>query len=344
MMHDLKSQGFRMPAEWEKHAGTWFSWVHKEESWPGKFERILPVYSSIVATLSRYETAKIIVLDDAMENTARKLLIDNGAKMENVQFYHFPTNDAWCRDHGPIYVKNDKGQRAIVDWEYNAWGEKYTPYDFDNKIPIHIAKTQNIPCYQPGIVLEGGSIDVNGKGTLITTRSCLLNPNRNPHLNQNQIEEYLKKYLGVEKILWLNEGIVGDDTDGHIDDITRFIHENVVITCIEKNIHDENHKILNENYELLKKMTDQDGKKFEIIPIPMPDPVFYDGQRLPASYANFLIANGCLLVPLFKSNKDDIVLDIFQDLFPNRDIIGFDCTDIIWGLGAIHCLSQQEPL
>lgn len=343
MLNNLKSLGFVMPAEWETHASTWFSWVHKEESWPGKFDIIPPAYALILATLSRFELVNINVKDAQMESFAKNLLLEKGAKMDNIKFHHFPTNDSWCRDHGPIYVKNQQGQKAIIDWGYNAWGGKYPPYDLDDEIPVHIAKMQNLPFFQPGIVMEGGSIEVNGKGSLLTSKACLLNPNRNPHLNQMEIEEYLKQYLGVENILWVNDGIVGDDTDGHIDDMTRFVNTNTLLTCVEENIHDENNAILEENLELLKKMKDQDGKSFEIVTLPMPDPVEYEDQRLPASYANFLIANGCVLVPTFRCQKDEIALDIIQDLFADRDVIGIDCTDIIWGLGAIHCLSQQEP-
>ncbi|MFQ3575250.1 MAG: agmatine deiminase family protein [Cytophagales bacterium] len=343
MLKDLKSLGFRMPAEWEKHASTWFSWVHKEESWPGKFELIPPAYALILATLSRFETVNVNVKDAEMESFAKKLIEEKGGKVNNVQFHHFPTNDSWCRDHGPIYVKKQSGEKAIIDWRYNAWGGKYPPFDLDDEIPVHIAKLQDLPLYQPGIVMEGGSIEVNGKGSLITSKACLLNPNRNPHLTQKEIEEYLCLYLGIEQVLWVNDGIVGDDTDGHIDDMTRFVDERTILTCVENNIHDENHVILEENLELLKKMKDLNGNSFEIVTLPMPDPVVYEEQRLPASYANFLIANDCVLVPTFRCQKDEQALDIIQDLFQNREVIGLDCTDIIWGLGAIHCLSQQEP-
>jgi agmatine deiminase len=337
------SLGFRMPAEWENHVSTWFSWPHKEASWPGKFEPVPLVFVEMTKILSEYEFVNINVRDNDMLLSVAKLLIDAEVDMNKVTLHVNPTNDAWCRDHGPIYIKNDKGERAIIDWGYNAWGDKYPPYDDDDAVPIIIAQKQNLKLYQPGIVMEGGSIEVNGKGTLITSEACLLNPNRNPHLNKAQIEEYLKTYLGVTNILWLGDGIIGDDTDGHIDDMTRFINPTTIVTAIEENQEDENHLILQENYERLVSMKDQDGNPFNIIKLPMPEPVYYEDVRLPASYANFLIANNSVLVPTYRSINDQKAIDILQKHMPDRKVIGIDCTDLIWGLGAIHCVSQQEP-
>jgi len=232
---------------------------------------------------------------------------------------------------------------VIVDWDYNAWGNKYPPYELDDVIPTKIAKHFNLPVYHPGIVLEGGSVDFNGKGTLITSKACLLNKNRNPHLTQEQIEAYLHNYYGVEQVLWVNEGIVGDDTDGHIDDTVRFINEDTVVTVIEENKTDENYHILQENLQTLKTTRLLNGKQLNIIELPMPEPVYYDGQRLPASYANFYIANSAVIMPTYRSKNDDRALDILQQCFPARKVIGIDSTDIIWGLGSFHCLSQQEP-
>lgn len=337
------SLGFRMPAEWENHVSTWFSWPHKEASWPGKFEPIPKVFVEMTKILSEYEFVNINVKDNEHLLSVTQLLLAANVNMTKVTLHVNPTNDAWCRDHGPIYVKNEKGERAIIDWAYNAWGDKYPPYDDDDAVPIIIAQKQNLKLFQPGIVMEGGSIEVNGKGTLLTSEACLLNPNRNPHLNKTQIEGYLKAYLGVTNILWLGDGIIGDDTDGHIDDMTRFINPNTIVTAFEENPEDENYEILIENYERLLTMTDQDGKPFNIVKIPMPEPVYYEDVRLPASYANFLIANKCVLVPTYRSLNDQKAMDILQKHMPDRKIIGIDCTDLIWGLGAIHCVSQQEP-
>jgi agmatine deiminase len=337
------SLGFRMPAEWENHVSTWFSWPHKEASWPGKFEPIPKVFVEMTKILSEYEFVNINVKDNEHLLSVTQLLLAANVNMTKVTLHVNPTNDAWCRDHGPIYVKNENGERAIIDWAYNAWGDKYPPYDDDDAVPIIIAQKQNLKLFQPGIVMEGGSIEVNGKGTLLTSEACLLNPNRNPHLNKTQIEGYLKAYLGVTNILWLGDGIIGDDTDGHIDDMTRFINPNTIVTAFEENPEDENYEILIENYERLLTMTDQDGKPFNIVKIPMPEPVYYEDVRLPASYANFLIANKCVLVPTYRSLNDQKAMDILQKHMPDRKIIGIDCTDLIWGLGAIHCVSQQEP-
>ncbi len=335
--------GYRMPAEWEPHVATWFSWPHKEESWPGKFEPVPQIFVEMVKALTPSELVKINVKDDVMKQEVLALLSIADIDLSRVELHINPTNDAWCRDHGPIYIKNEAGERAIVDWGYNAWGGKYPPFDLDDQVPVYIAKIQNLPLYQPNIVMEGGSIEVNGKGTLITSKSCLLNENRNPHLNQTEIEDYLKSYLGVRHILWLGEGIIGDDTDGHIDDMTRFINSTTIVTALEDNINDENYGILMENYQLLKTMVDQDGNPFTIVTIPMPDPIYCDGQRLPASYANFLIANKLVLVPTYRCANDQKAIEILQNHFPDRKVVGIDCTDLVWGLGAIHCVSQQEP-
>jgi agmatine deiminase len=240
-------------------------------------------------------------------------------------------------------VNRQERKKMIVDWNYNAWGGKYPPFDLDDIIPTLIAKHYKIPVVNPGIIMEGGSVEFNGKGTLLTTSACLLNKNRNPHLNQKQIEEYLINYYGVEHILWIGDGIVGDDTDGHVDDITRFVNPDTVLTVVEENKNDENHEPLEENLKALKKMRLQDGKQLNVVELPMPSPVIYEGQRLPASYANFYIANNVVTVPVFNDKNDERALEIIQKYFPDRKVIGIDSTDIIWGLGSFHCLSQQEP-
>jgi len=298
-----------------------------------------------VKYLALSEKVRINVANEAMKVFATQHLENAGVNMQQVEFFMHPTNDAWCRDHGPAFLINPDAvvKKAIVDWNYNAWGNKYPPYDLDDVIPTLIGKHFNIPVYHPGIVMEGGSVDFNGKGTVLTTTACLLNKNRNPHLNQGQIESYLQSYYGVEQVLWLGDGIVGDDTDGHIDDITRFVNEDTVVTVVEENKSDDNYHILQENLQTLKTMRLLNGKQLNIVELPMPEAVVYDGQRLPASYANFYIANSAVVVPTYRSKNDDKALDILQYCFPDRKVIGIDSTDIIWGLGSFHCLSQQEP-
>jgi agmatine deiminase len=276
------------------------------------------------------------------------------ADLNQIEFYFNESNDAWCRDHGPAfliqrrYTSNAQhsvsNAKAIVDWGYNAWGGKYPPFDLDDVIPTKIAEHFNLPLFTPPIVMEGGSVEFNGAGTILTSRACLLNENRNPHLNQAQIETYLKEFYGAEQVLWVGDGIVGDDTDGHIDDITRFVNEDTVLTAIESNPLDENYILLQENLNELREMRLLDGRPLNIIKLPMPSPVIYEDTRLPASYANFYIANAAVIVPTFRDVNDQIALEIIQQAFPDREVIGIDSTDIIWGLGSFHCLSQQEPL
>lgn len=335
---------FYFPAEWAKHTATWLSWPHKEASWPGKIDLIYPKYCEFIKVVSEGELVRINVKDEQMAAFAKQQLMVAGVDLKRIEFFEFETNDAWCRDHGPAFLINpDTKQKAIVDWGYNAWGGKYPPFDLDDVIPTKIGGRFGLQVYHPGIVMEGGSVDFNGKGTLITTTACLLNKNRNPHLNQQQIEEYLQNYYGVEQVLWLGDGIVGDDTDGHIDDITRFVNEDTVVTVVEENSNDENYHLLQENLEELKTMRLLNGKQLNIVELPMPDAVIYDDQRLPASYANFYIANSAVVVPTYRCANDDKALDILRDCFPDRKVVGIDSTDIIWGLGSFHCLSQQEP-
>ncbi|HKT59993.1 MAG TPA: agmatine deiminase family protein [Gemmatimonadales bacterium] len=338
--------GYRMPPEWAPHRGTWLSWPHKEASWPGKFGPVPDIFAALVRSLADREEVHINVAGPAMEASVRSLLTDAGADTGNVYFHANPTNDAWCRDHGPIFVQRTvagRREQAIVDWGYNAWGGKYPPYDLDDVVPTRIADELSLPVFHPGIVMEGGSIDVNGRGTLLTTEACLLNPNRNPQLDRAGIEQYLHDYLGVSKILWLGEGIVGDDTDGHVDDLTRFVDERTVVTAVEDDPSDENYEPLQANLERLRGMTDQDGNPLRVVPLPMPRALYHDGQRLPASYANFYIANGAVLVPTYDPPRDEAALATLSGVFPDREIVGIDCTDLVWGLGAFHCVTQQWP-
>ncbi|MGC4022749.1 MAG: agmatine deiminase family protein [Cyclobacteriaceae bacterium] len=336
--------GFFFPAEFAPHSATWLSWPHKEESWPGKIEKIFPMYSQFVKLVAEGEKVNINVANEAMKQKATDYLQKAGADFNNIQFFFHPSNDAWCRDHGPAFLINPKEKKKmVVKWNYNAWGGKYPPFDLDNEIPISIAKHYNLPLAKPGIVMEGGSVEFNGKGTVLTTSACLLNPNRNPHLTKPQIEKFLVDYYGVENVLWLGDGIVGDDTDGHIDDLTRFVDEQTVVTVVEDNKEDENYQPLKENIEALEKMRLENGSSIRVVALPMPAQVVYEGQRLPASYANFYIANKYVVVPTFRDKNDDKAIDILQKYFPTRKVVGLDSTDIIWGLGSFHCLSQQEP-
>ena len=348
-----KEQGFYMPAEWAEHKATWLSYPHNEDSWPGKMASIFPSYHLFVKTLAEQEEVHINVLDNAMQQHVASELEKIHTDMGHIFFHRFPTNDAWCRDHGPAFLLNRHSHaQAIVNWDHNAWGGKY-PYELDTRIPLHIHQwiqeyssdsSQDFLLFQPGIVMEGGSIDVNGEGDLLTTKSCLLNPNRNPHLNRQQIEGYLRDYYGVDNVIWLEEGIIGDDTDGHVDDLARFISPDTIITAVEEDVWDENFEPLQKNLKALHRCRLSNGKQPTIVELPMPDMVFYDNQRLPASYANFYIANGKVIFPTYRCLTDNEAAYILEACFPDREVVGIDSTDIIWGLGSFHCLSQQQPL
>lgn len=335
-----------MPAEWAKHEATWLTYPKNPDSWPGKIETIYPSYHLFVKTLAEGEMVHINVDDERMLDHVRTELDKIGTNMQNVSLHIIPSNDAWCRDHGPAFLLNrNDGSRAIVNWNHNAWGGKY-PYELDTEVPVRISEElgeSKFKLFSPGIVMEGGSIDVNGCGDLLTTTSCLLNPNRNPQLDQDQIEQYLRGYYGVDNIIWLGDGIVGDDTDGHVDDLSRFISEDTIITAVEEDSWDENYEPLQKNLSMLKRCRLANGKQPNIVELPMPDVVFYDNQRLPASYANFYIANGKVIFPTYRCLADNEAAYILEACFPDREIIGIDSTDIIWGLGSFHCLSQQMP-
>ena len=337
--------GYSFPAEFARHTSTWLSWPHKEASWPGKIQTIYPAYATFIKEVASGEMVNINVADEGMKLSATGHLEKAGIDLSRIRFHFHPTNDAWCRDHGPAFLLNPKASipKIILDWGYNAWGNKYPPFDLDDDIPTKVAAYLGLAVVYPGIVMEGGSVDFNGDGTVLTTTSCLLNKNRNPHLNQNQIERYLKEFYGQRQVLWLGDGIAGDDTDGHVDDITRFVNRDTVVTVIEHDQSDENFAPLKENAEQLSKMKLHDGTSLNIIELPMPAPVIYQDQRLPASYANFYIANACVAVPTFRDKNDDVALEILQKCFPDRKVLGIDSLDVIWGLGSWHCLSQQEP-
>jgi agmatine deiminase len=334
--------GYRMPAEWEPHAATWLSWPRREGiSFPDSFDRVMPVLRALVTALVESEQVCINVCNGAHEAEARQAL--RGLPMERMSFHLIPTNEPWCRDHGPIFLTRDRDPKlAVVDWDYNAWGNKYPPFDLDEVVPTRVAEILRIPVFYPHIILEGGSIEVNGAGALLTTESCLLNKNRNPNLSRDEIEGRLRDYLGVRDIFWLGDGIAGDDTDGHIDDLARFVSERTVVAVVEEDRDDANRKPLQENLARLREM--KIGKdKIDVVTFPMPKRIVREGLRLPASYANFYIANSCVLVPTFADPADESALSILRDLFPGRRIIGIDCRELIWGLGTFHCLTQQQP-
>jgi agmatine deiminase len=336
--------GYRFPAEWERHDATWLSYPHNEASWPGKIHTIYTWYHQFIKELAKGEQVNINIADSEMHETVSLALKEAGVNFQNIKLHLLPTNDAWCRDHGPAFIVNPDAEhpKAIVNWKYNGWGGKY-PAELDTTIPARIGEMLGLPVFLPGIVMEGGSVDVNGKGTLLTTTSCLLHPNRNPELNQQQIEDYLVNYYGVEQVLWLGEGIEGDDTDGHIDDLTRFISEDTVITMVEHHKSDANYGPLKDNLSTLGKKRLLNGKQLNIVELPMPEPMYHEGQRLPVSYANFYIANAGVMVPTYRCRQDDQAITILGTCFRDRPVIGIDSVEIIWGLGSWHCLSQQEP-
>lgn len=337
--------GYRMPAEWEPHQCTWISWPHKQDSWPGKFAAVEPVMVKLVEVLSQSELVRINVLDGAHERHVQRQL-DAHACGTNVVFHHFPTNDAWCRDHGAIFVSRAGQDQPLLalDFQFNSWGGKYPPYDLDNAMAAQMAAALDTPCHPLPMVLEGGSIDVNGAGALLTTEQCLLNPNRNPTLSWQAIETVLRNTLGVTQIIWLGEGIVGDDTDGHIDDLTRFVAEDTVVTAVEHNRNDDNYTPLAENLERLRAVRLAGETPLNIVEMEMPRPVEFNGDRLPASYTNFYVGNRVVLMPTFNDPVDGPNLEALAQCFPGRDVVGVDCVDLVLGLGTFHCLTQQVPM
>jgi agmatine deiminase len=333
--------GYRWPAEWEPHASTWVSWPHNPKTWPGKFEPVPEQFAQFVRLLARYEPVNVLAGGDAVMRVARELV----GNCPNVILHDIPTNDAWCRDHGPTFLVGKDGlPPALVDWQYNAWGGKYPPFDKDNEVPRRIAELQGRRRFEPGIILEGGAIEGNGRGTLLTTESCLLNPNRNASLDRQATEQYLRDYLGVTNILWLTGGeVAGDDTDGHIDQIARFVSPTTVVVAVCDDPSEENYGPTQQNLTELQNLRDEQGQPLTVVPLPLPRPLFVDDQRLPASYCNFLIANGCVIVPQFDDPADRRAIEILAELMPDREVVGSPSLDLVWGLGSFHCLTQQEP-
>jgi agmatine deiminase len=334
--------GYAMPAECAPHQATWISWPHNPETWPGALPQAEAAMAQAVNALAGGETVRINVLDSDHEAHVRRL-VGPAADSPAVMFRHLPTNDAWCRDHGAIFVRNAAGKLAAVDCGFNAWGGKYPPWDLDNAVAAQMAAILGLPRFAGGMILEGGSIDVNGAGTVLTTEQCLLNPNRNPGLSRAGIEERLQLLFGARQVLWLGDGIIGDDTDGHVDDITRFVAEDTVVTVVEPDPADPNHAPLAENLERLRGMRLHDGRPLRVIELPMPDPVELDGARLPASYGNFYIGNEVVLLPAFDQPRDAQAARILAECFPGRRIVPIRASELVIGLGAFHCLTQQVP-
>jgi agmatine deiminase len=335
--------GYRMPAEWEPHSAIWLAWPHDPTTFPDRVEKVEQTYVEIVGQISESEHVNLFVKDQAMKQKAKALFKQAGVNLDKVGFFVFGYADVWFRDYGPTFITNRLGELAMVRWTFNSWGGKYDELQKDSKIPEVINRKMRLKCFEPGIVLEGGSVDVNGKGALLTSEQCLLNRNRNPTLGKADIEQTLKDYLGVSHFIWLKKGISGDDTDGHIDDLARFVNPSTIVCAYEQNERDENYAALKENYEILQNSTDQDGGRLRVVKLPMPCAMGDEKFRLPASYTNFYIGNTALLVPLFNQKSDGVALNTLQGLFPDREVVGIDCTDLVYGFGAIHCISQQQP-
>ncbi|HXM36286.1 MAG TPA: agmatine deiminase family protein [Pyrinomonadaceae bacterium] len=372
--------GYHMPAEWQRHTATWLSWPKDPETWPDRVPQVQEIFLQMMAALAPHETVNLLVDDEASEQAVRARCNFLGA--QHIHFHRLPTIDSWIRDYGPNFLVRENTmsdelqsvadsavadlQRDLIgrehdklkfigqglaynDWVFNAWGDKYEELKKDDSVPSLLEKLLNVPRFEPGVVMEGGSIEVNGAGVVLTTEQCLLNRNRNPQLDQQQIEEYLKEFLGVQKVLWLAEGIVGDDTDGHIDDLARFTSPTTIVCAVEEDQADANYELLQDNLERLRRMTDVKGQPFHIVSLPMPGVVggastdTRNLDRLPASYANFYIANNVVLAPIFGHANDSRALETLQRLFPDRRVVGINCEPLIWGMGAIHCVTQQQP-
>jgi agmatine deiminase len=354
MKETPKQLGYRMPAEWEPHEATWLAWPHNSEDWPGKFQAIPWLYAEIIRLIAAHERVHVLVQDEKEQGRATSVLNRAHANLDKVSFHQWPTDRVWTRDSGPIFVRNPQGQVAITNWRFNAWA-KYPDWHLDDQLPDRAAELLGLPQWQPAIdlagekrrlVLEGGSIDTNGEGILLTTEECLLSEvqQRNPGVSREQLEQAFHDYLGIDQVIWLGRGIAGDDTHGHVDDITRFVGPATIVTAIEPNTNETNHEPLAENLARLKSARTADGKQFNLVELPLPRPVVFRNQRLPASYANFYIANGLVLVPTFHDPNDRIALGILAELFPDREVIGIHAVDLVWGLGTLHCMTQQQPL
>jgi len=335
--------GYRMPAEWQKHEAIWLAWPYDPATFPNRIDSVEATYVQIVKEIHEGEQVNLFVRNDSSKEKVIRLFKATNIDLNQVNFYVFDYADVWFRDYGPIFVKNQNHELAMLHWNFNSWGEKYEELLKDRQVPAFINQMMTLKYFKPNIVLEGGSIDVNGEGTLLTTEQCLLNKNRNPHLNKRQIQKYLSDYLGVTHFIWLKRGILGDDTDGHIDDLARFVNPTTIVCAYQKDQTDPEYTVLEENYQILNQSVDQDGEKLKIVKLPMPHVVSDIGQQLPASYTNFYIGNQKVLVPVFDHKNDAPALSILQDLFPSRKVVGIRCVDLVYGFGTIHCISQQQP-
>lgn len=338
-----REQGYVMPAEWTQHDAIWLAWPYDPTTFPNRVEKVENTYVQIIKEIHTGEEVNLFVRNEATKQKAIDMFKEAGISLPRVNFYVFDYADVWFRDYGPVFVKNPNHQLAMLHWNFNSWGEKYETLLKDKQIPEIINRYMKIPCFKPGIVLEGGSIDVNGEGTLLTTEQCLLNENRNPDLNKQQIEQYLSDYLGVYHFIWLKCGILGDDTDGHIDDLARFVNPTTVVCAYQENEDAADHEALTENYRILCQSKDQDGNPLKIVKLPMPHVISDEGYQLPASYTNFYIGNEKVLVPIFNDPHDKDALAILQYLFPTRKVVGIVCVDLVYGFGTLHCISQQQP-
>lgn len=337
------AQGYRMPAEWQPHDAIWLAWPYDLLTFPDRVEKVEGTYVQIVKEIHTSEHVNLFVRDEETKQKAIRLFQEADIDLSKVTFHIHDYADVWFRDYGPIFVKNPKHKLAMIHWKFNSWGEKYETLLKDKEIPDVINQKMALPCFQPGIVLEGGSIDVNGEGTLLTTEQCLLNENRNPDLDKQQIEQYLCEYLGVRHFIWLKRGILGDDTDGHIDDLARFVNPSTIVCAYQENPNDADYAALQENFEILTRSVDQDGKPFRIVKLPMPRVISDEGEPLPGSYTNFYIGNTKVLVPVFDDPHDVEAIAILQELFPTRKVVGIRCVDLVYGFGTLHCISQQQP-
>jgi agmatine deiminase len=332
-----------MPAEWEKHDAIWLAWPYDPTTFPNRVKRVEATYVQIVKEIHAGEEVNLFVRNERTKKKVIRLFGEADIDLDRLHFYVFDYADVWFRDYGPIFVKSARHELAMIHWNFNSWGEKYETLLKDRDIPDVINRKMQVKCFKPGVVLEGGSIDVNGEGTLLTTEQCLLNKNRNPHLNKQQIEQYLSDYLGVTHFIWLKCGILGDDTDGHIDDLARFVNPTTIVCAYQENENDADYEALKENFKILSQSVDQDGKPFNVVKLPMPHVVSDEGYRLPASYTNFYIGNQKVLVPIFNDPQDEKALAILQGLFPTRKVTGIVCNDLVYGFGTLHCISQQQP-
>jgi agmatine deiminase len=338
------AQGYRWPAEWERHRATWLSWPHSRDTWPDCLDAAVASFVAVVGALAPRETVEIGVGDAALEARARDALRRGGVDPDrNVRFHRYPTTDAWARDHGPIFVVRDDGARALCDFRFDNWGRKYPGFELDDAVPGHVARILGLPRFACDLVLEGGGIDGDGLGTVLTTESCLLNPNRGPGRTRERLEQVLADFLGARRVLWLAEGIEGDDTDGHVDDVARFVAPGVVVAAACPDPADPNHAPLAENRRRLARMTDARGAGLTVVELPMPPRLEHGGRRSPASYANFYLANGVALVPTFGAPSDVRALAALRELLAGRDVVGIPCAELVSGFGAIHCVTQQEP-